>query len=682
MTKKILYAIDRFDFKVDAQKLKQEYSEIKDSDGKQYLAIEVDVTHGGYVNSNKYYYEPDGQAQSVLSWFTPYPKPVLAEHDGSSKPIGRTIAAAYIPLNVISSDNRVPKSKIRVKSIITDEDGIKAILNKEYLTVSSGSKPIDAPKCSICDTPGKFDGYGFYMECEHVKGQVYEDKNGQSQECYIKFGKLDYREYSFVNMPADYTPTHVASVVSARFIGENEAFKNDNSPGVTISNDSELLNHIQDSIKKEETKNIPEPEKKENKTIKTSDNTGGEDMAKKDLSWLITSVMTVLDECQECGEDGDTSSFWEDKDKQEVIALDKEYMDVIALLHGEDAVITPEKRKAMRASTFCGPDRTFPVSDCKHCATAMAMLNWPKVVAKYSASSRSRIASCVRTKAKSMSCPMSKSSDAEQDVVITWEDKEHEELLKFDSDFIAVMEIIDGTKLLPVGTERDAMAEDNFIGVKRTVQVSDCKHAAVALAMLNWPKVSSKYADPFKTKLASAINAKSKKMGCNFSKPADADSTNQNTSDSVSKEELVKTKAEVETLKVQLQEKDALIKTADDKISTLTKEIKDSLIVKVIDMSIALNKPIAAELIKAEKVEDKDKIYNTIKEELSKKENKDLTDSIVELEKEVKTKKLENKVGDPTLGTESDNKNITDSTPAKGSKTGVKNQIAQILFGE
>ena len=56
------------------------------------------------------------------------------------------------------------------------------------------------------------------MCCDHQKGKTYKNEDETESLCFLKIGEVDYSEYSFVNMPADHTPVHVASVVSARFV--------------------------------------------------------------------------------------------------------------------------------------------------------------------------------------------------------------------------------------------------------------------------------------------------------------------------------------------------------------------------------------------------------------------------------------------------------------------------------
>jgi len=65
----------------------------------------------------------------------------------------------------------------------------------------------------------------------------------------------------------------------------------------------------------------------------------------------------------------------------------------------EDEKISTEKRKSMKTSTFCGPNRSFPVPDCAHVTAAK------KLIGKYKGpGDKSKILACVDRKAKSLGC--------------------------------------------------------------------------------------------------------------------------------------------------------------------------------------------------------------------------------------------------------------------------------------
>lgn len=65
-----------------------------------------------------------------------------------------------------------------------------------------------------------------------------------------------------------------------------------------------------------------------------------------------------------------------------------------------DAKLSTEKRKGLKSSAFCGPNKSFPVPDCAHVTAARRLIGR----AKDSDATKSRILACVSRKAKSMGC--------------------------------------------------------------------------------------------------------------------------------------------------------------------------------------------------------------------------------------------------------------------------------------
>lgn len=73
--------------------------------------------------------------------------------------------------------------------------------------------------------------------------------------------------------------------------------------------------------------------------------------------------------------------------------------------------LTTKDRKKLKSSTFCGPNRSFPVNDCQHAATAKAFLSR----AKFSQATKKRIAACINRRAKSMGCSPGKPAKADME---------------------------------------------------------------------------------------------------------------------------------------------------------------------------------------------------------------------------------------------------------------------------
>jgi len=169
------------------------------------LLVTIDATHGGFINRNHYYYVPTSMAKAVRSWLEPFPKPVLKNHDKKVDPLGRVKSARYV------GDDQF--GFIQLDVLITDPDAIQKIMDGRYLTVSTSGTPIEFVRCSICHT----DLLHSDEFCGHRRGSVYETEDGVKKVCYWEIGMMDYKEVSFVNIPADAHKEHAAVVTGWKF---------------------------------------------------------------------------------------------------------------------------------------------------------------------------------------------------------------------------------------------------------------------------------------------------------------------------------------------------------------------------------------------------------------------------------------------------------------------------------
>lgn len=110
--------------------------------------------------------------------------------------------------------------------------------------------------------------------------------------------------------------------------------------------------------------------------------------------------------------------------------------------------LTTKDRKKMKKGTFCGPNRSFPVPDCKHVGTAKAYLNR----SNFSAATKKRIASCINSKAKSLGCTPGKPAKAKG----AWEElPEDIRLLAEDPVFATTKELVEASLKLDKEMELD-----------------------------------------------------------------------------------------------------------------------------------------------------------------------------------------------------------------------------------
>jgi hypothetical protein len=152
------------------------------------LVIEVAAIHEG-MTANYNNYPAMELAAALPSWTSPYPKPILLHHDPYSEAIGRIVGA-----RMDSEDDGTPYT--RLQAAITGTEAIQKVLDQRYLTGSVGGKAGKA-KCSVCEADWSKASM-FDLPCKHQRGKTYNGKLAT-----IEMGDISFKEYSFVNMPAD-----------------------------------------------------------------------------------------------------------------------------------------------------------------------------------------------------------------------------------------------------------------------------------------------------------------------------------------------------------------------------------------------------------------------------------------------------------------------------------------------
>lgn len=70
--------------------------------------------------------------------------------------------------------------------------------------------------------------------------------------------------------------------------------------------------------------------------------------------------------------------------------------------------LSTKTRNKMKDSTFCGPNRSFPVNDCAHYTAALRLLNR----SKFSDTTKAKIRACVMRKGKKLGCKGAKENSS------------------------------------------------------------------------------------------------------------------------------------------------------------------------------------------------------------------------------------------------------------------------------
>jgi len=152
------------------------------------LIIEVAAIHEG-LTSNYNFYSKEDLEKSLNSWVEPYPKPIILNHDLNSEPFGRVMAAKM--------DEEDGSSFVRLQIAITDPVAAQKIMDQRYLTGSVGGRAGKAI-CSISGEDLASESSGRPGVARYARGKVYKGKLA-----YIKMEDISFKEYSFVNQPAD-----------------------------------------------------------------------------------------------------------------------------------------------------------------------------------------------------------------------------------------------------------------------------------------------------------------------------------------------------------------------------------------------------------------------------------------------------------------------------------------------
>lgn len=154
------------------------------------LIIEVAAIHEG-LTANYNHYSAEALESALESWVAPYPKPIILNHDLNTEPIGRVMAAKM-------DKEEDGSSFVRLQIAITDPVAAQKVLDKRYLTGSVGGRAGKAV-CSISgeDLAQETDS-GRPRLPKYRRGKVYKGKLA-----YIDMQDISFKEYSFVNQPAD-----------------------------------------------------------------------------------------------------------------------------------------------------------------------------------------------------------------------------------------------------------------------------------------------------------------------------------------------------------------------------------------------------------------------------------------------------------------------------------------------
>lgn len=409
---KLIDTVDFKPIKISEQSLKQNDNFGNLNNPAIPLYVKIAATHSGLITRNNGMYLPDKMRAGANSFTAQYNKPILTHHDDFKDNIGRVVKAEYIDISdnvkaqllatILNKNSRYTEKFIKdftsgklpfIQSVnfiadalnsassilddpdyqglgyiqltaaITDPDAKQKVLDGRYLTGSTGATTNKAI-CSVC----KADWVADMDRCEHRPGKVYD-----GAKAFLIAGDLSYDEYSLVNVPAD----RHSRIMQINVNGITDSFEMDSSVGRTMS----VSYSITDSVSKEDT---------------TQEDTMDEEL-QKEQALLTDSIFPLgkekwLDELKKIrpsvsdealtkfvGETYKDASDFYTKLIEIELADYSEQEDEVLVKHltenPTDVKLTPAQRKRLPASSFCGPNRSFPLADVTHVDTIRTLID-------------------------------------------------------------------------------------------------------------------------------------------------------------------------------------------------------------------------------------------------------------------------------------------------------------------
>ena len=213
-TPKVIRAVDSpalIEFRRLMQQVEQDSAKTDDSALPKSPILNVDcvATFSGRAINHRVYTGKEVR-KATPSWTNTYQRPICLHHksgmgmfDEPADPIGRAQKAsykAYLSGKDWDNDWDPPSSMgsghVDVNFNVTDIDAISKVLDGRYQTLSVGFT-VQNRLCSICKKDWLSEG------CDHEPGRKYKlDKKSPQKTCYLIPTGIDYKELSFVNVPA------------------------------------------------------------------------------------------------------------------------------------------------------------------------------------------------------------------------------------------------------------------------------------------------------------------------------------------------------------------------------------------------------------------------------------------------------------------------------------------------
>ena len=398
------------------------------------LKVVFEATHSGIVNNNLRFYIPSLMREGTKTFMkAKKTTKILKHHNSDSDPVGIITGAEYIEtipeelkdnpdvkilVDSTSSIKKklkaaknfiktgIPLSKdfaglgyIKLYGIVSDSKSVEQLEDKRFDAVSTSFISPDGVFCSECHKNLLIDG-----RCEHSAGESYEDDDGNKIVCSLIPAVHDYKEVSLVVFDAD--PFTVVEIVQDSDDIKTKFVYNLNVDKENCSETDFSKSTCKFNDSKEDGMTTPKELSDNEKKVFDEIKKLRPDMNDEDLNKFAIKLTSLKKDGffpfqQEAELDDDTAFLYTLEDLEtegQEVNADEVYSGMEKELT-EDAKLSTEARKKLGSSTFCGPNRSFPVPDCAHVTAAR------RLIGRYKGpGNKSSILACVSRKAKALGC--------------------------------------------------------------------------------------------------------------------------------------------------------------------------------------------------------------------------------------------------------------------------------------
>jgi hypothetical protein len=429
---------------------------------KKGLEVKVEATHSGLLNNNMRFYLPSKMRDGAQTFNNrKHPAKILKHHNSEADPVGIITNATYIEtvpqalLNdrdvrvmldgslttkqQLAAAKRFMKSGIpfsdgwrglgyiEVTARIFDEETIEQVKDGRFDAVSTSFRSPGEAYCNICGQNLVADGM-----CEHEWGKKYADSEEDLPVvCAVVPGMHLYDEISFVVFAADpITAISVSMSDSIKDYAIDLDLWKEKEGGSVGNSIIEFKDFIKEEQHMDKEFSLSEDEQKILDAIKplrpeveevvladqakklfafVSNETFLSDKVEAELSDEL-ALTYALEALETAGQEVNADEINTELEKELELMKDE------GLLSEEefaDAKLSTEKRSNLSNSTFCGPDRSFPVPDCAHVTAAR------RLIGRYKGpGDKTAILACVSRKAKALGCGTSSDSEKKEQEII------------------------------------------------------------------------------------------------------------------------------------------------------------------------------------------------------------------------------------------------------------------------